>query len=139
MTETLNKYLQIGLFVVLAVSLVLFVVFYINGESMTDTVLTLAYILLVITVALLLTFPVISFIKNPKRGLMFLAVVAGFGILYGISWTMASGDAAADIYLKSGVGSEVSRMIGAGLIMTYILVGLTILSMVYASISRAFK
>lgn len=140
MTDTLNKYLQIGLFVLLAISLVLFVVFYINGESMADTVMYWAYVLCGITVALLIAFPVIFFIQNPKRGLVFLGVVVGFAILYGISYAMADGSISnVTLFEANGVTEGISRMIGAGLIMTYILAGLTVIGLVYAGISKAIK
>lgn len=61
MTDTINKILQIGLLVVFAISAVLFVLFYINGESMTDTVLTWAYILFAFTIVLLIGFPIAFF------------------------------------------------------------------------------
>lgn len=140
MTDTLNKYLQIGLFATLAFSLVLFVFFYINGESMADTVMYWAYILFCITFALLIAFPVIFFIQNPKKGLVFLAVIVGFVVLYGISYLMADGEITnVVLFEKNEITSSISRMIGAGMIMTYILAGLTIAGLVYAGISKAIK
>ena len=139
MTDKVNKILQLGLVVVLAISLVLFVVFYINGESMTETVINWAFVLLGITVVLLFVFPIVGFINNPKAGVKVLIVLAGFAVLYGISWSMASGDNSAAIYEKSAVTTEVSRMIGAALISAYFIVGITLVTMVYASIAKAFK
>lgn len=139
MTDTLNKYLQIGLFVILAISAVLFVFFYINGESMADTVMFWAYILCGITVALLIVFPIIYFVNNPKNSIKFLAVLAGFAILYGISYALASDATNAAVFEKNGIGGGVSRMIGAGMIMTYILAGLAVVGLVYAGISKAIK
>ena len=139
MTNTLNKFLQIGLFVILAVSAVLFVSFYINGESMADTVMYWAYILCGITVLLLVAFPILFFIQNPKKGLKFIAVLAGFGVLYMISYAMASNGIDAPVFEKNGVTEGVSRMIGAGMITTYILAGLAVIGLVYAGISKAIK
>lgn len=140
MTDTLNKYLQIGLYVILAFSLVLFVFFYINGESMADTVMYWAYILCGITVALLIAFPVILFIKNPKKGLIFLAVIVGFAVLYGVSYLLADGEITnVVLFEKNGVTNSISRMIGAGMIMTYILAAFTVVGLVYAGISKAIK
>ncbi len=139
MTNTLNKILQIGLLVIFAISAILFVMFYIQGESMTDTVLTWAYILFGFTVVLLIGFPIAFFIKNPKSGLRILFVIVGFGILYAISYTMASDATNADIYEKASVTPAISKFIGGGLIMTYILVGITILSLVASSVVKLFK
>lgn len=139
MTDTINKILQIGLLVVFAISAVLFVLFYINGESMTDTVLTWAYILFGFTILLLLGFPIAFFIKNPKSGLRMLFVLVGFAILYGISYALASDATNAAIYEKQNVTSGVSQLVGGGLIMTYILVGLALLSLVASSVSKLLK
>lgn len=139
MTDTINKILQIGLWVVLGVSLVMFGFFYVNGEAMTDTVISWAEILLAITVALLIIFPIVYFIKNPKAALRFLLVVAVFGVLFLISYLFAQGDTDAAIYAKEDVTSNLSRLIGSGLIMVYILAGVALLSIVISTIINAFK
>ncbi len=139
MTDTLNKFLQIGLFVVLAVSLVLFALLYINKEPMVPTVMYWAYILFFITVALLLAFPIIYFIKNPKQGIKFLIALVVFAALYGISYALASDSTDALVYELNNVDAGTSRMIGAGMIMTYIIAGIALLGLVYAGISKVFK
>jgi len=65
-----------------------------------------------------------------------LFVIAGFAILYGISYAFASDATNADIYEKMKVTPGISKLIGGGLIMTYILVGITILSLAAASIRK---
>lgn len=140
MTETLNKYLQIGLLSILAFSLVLFVVFYISGESMADTVMYWAYILCGITVLLLIAFPIMFIIQEPKKGLVFLGAIVGFAVLFGISYLMADGEIT-DVVLfeKNSITAGISRVIGAGMIMTYILAALAVVGLVYAGISKAIK
>ena len=139
MTDTINKILQIGLLVLFIISAILFALFYINGDSMTDTVLTWAYILFAFTILLLIGFPIAFFIKNPKSGLRILFVLIGFAVLYGISYSFASDATDAAIYTKQNVSSSISRSIGAGLIMTYILVGITILALFASSVRKYFN
>lgn len=139
MTDTINKILRIGLLVVFAISAVLFVLFYINGESMTDTVLTWAYILFSITVVLLIGFPIAFFIKNPKSGLRILIVIIGFAILYGISYALASDANTGVVYAKANITPAISKFIGGGLIMTYILVGITLVSLAVTGLVEQFK
>lgn len=139
MTETLNKILQIGLVVILGISLVLFVIFYINGESMAVTLMTWAYILFGITVALLIGFPISFFIKNPRKGVKFLIVIAGFVVLFLISYAFASDATNADIYEKASITPRISKLIGGGMIMTYILVGITVITLAVSGIAKAFK
>ncbi|MBE9481444.1 MAG: hypothetical protein IMY69_07085 [Bacteroidetes bacterium] len=139
MTDTFNKILQISLYVILAISVILFVLFYIKGESMTNTVIYWAYILLAITVLLLIGFPIAFFIKNPRKGLTVLFVLIGFIILFGISYLLASDATNAVVYEKMHITANISRLIGAGLIMMYILTGITVLSLIYTGIVNAFK
>ena len=139
MSEKLSKILQIVLYVILGVSLVIYVFFYINGESMTDTVLVWAYILLGLTIISVLVFPIIYFIKNPKAAVQFLLILVGFAILYGVGYMLASNNIDSPIFEKQEISSNLSQMIGAGLITAYILAGLAILAILYASISSAFN
>ncbi len=139
MTKTANRVIQFILWILMAASVVLFVFFYINGEPMADTVLTWAQILLVITVALLIIFPIIHFIKNPKSALKFLIVIAIFGVLFLISYLFATGNIKDDIYVEENITSSVSRIIGSGLIMVYILAGIAVLSIIISAIINAFK
>ncbi len=139
MGDKLNKILQIVLYTILGVSLILYVLFYINGESMTDTVLVWAYILLGLTIVSLLVFPIMYFIKNPKAAVRFLLVLVGFAILYGVGYMLASNSINSQIFEKQDVSSNLSQMIGAGLITAYILAGLAVLAILYSSISSAFN
>jgi len=139
MTTLANRILQVVLFLVLLASLVLFVFFYVKGEGMTETVLAWGQILLMITVALLIIFPIIHFIKNPKALLRFLGVLLVFGVLCLVSWLMASDATQGDIYVEEGITSNLSKLIGTGLIMIYILAGIAVLSIIVSAIINAFK
>ena len=139
MSDTLNKIIQIGLFVILGITVILFAMFYINGESMTDTVMYWAQILLIITVALLLAFPIKHFIEYPKQAVKTLIAIGGFVILYGISYSFASGSTDAAVYEINGISEGISRMIGAGMIMTYIIGAMAILGLIYFGIAKVFK
>ncbi len=131
--------LRIFLAVLLVISAVLFVIFYSQGEEFTNTVLIWAYILLVLTAALTLIFPIVYFISNPKKGRSVLIGLVGFAILYFISYAIADGNTTGTIYEKFHITEATSHFIGAVLYMTFILGGLAILSIVYTGISSLFK
>ncbi len=147
MNEKVNKILQFVLYGLLAVSAVLFVIFYAKGESMTtqegtsmiDTVAYWSYILIGIAVLLIIIFPIVYFIRNPKSALQFLGVIVVFAILYGISYMFASGSIDGTIYEKFDITESVSRFIGSCIITTYIFAGLAVLSIVVFGIINAFK
>ena len=131
--------LRILLAVLLVISAVLFVLFYSTGEEFTNTVMTWAYILLALTTAITIIFPIMHFIFNPKKGKAVIIGLIGFTILYLISYSIAGGSIQGDVYEKFAISEGISRFIGAILYMTYILGGLAILAIFYASISRMFK
>ena len=132
--------LRIFLAVLLVISAVLFVIFYTQGESFTDTVMVWAYILLGITVVITILFPIFFFITNPKKGLTALIGLAGFALLYAIAhFSLASGATPGDVYETFNINEVTSKFIGSILYMTYILGGIAILSIFYAGISSLFK
>lgn len=139
MTTIANRILQIVLVLLLLASLVMFIFFYLNGERMAETVLSWGQILLAITVALVIIFPIISFIRNPKSLLKFLGVIVLFAILCFISWLFSSGATEGDLYVEESITTSISRLIGTGMIMVYILAGIAVLSIIVTSIINAFK
>lgn len=139
MSETVNRILQIGLWLLLGASLVLFGIFYVNGEAKTDLVLMWGQILLIVTAALLIIFPIIQFIRNPKAALKFLIVLVVFGALFFASYLIAQGGTRGDIYEAEGITENLSRLIGSGLIMVYILAGVAVVSIIISAIVNAFK
>ena len=106
---------------------------------MADFVMYWAYILLAITLALLLVFPIKHFIEYPKQGITFLIALGAFLLLYGVSYALASGSTDSDIYEVRGISETISRVIGAGMIMTYIIGALALIILVYFGISKTFK
>jgi len=131
--------LRIFLSVLLVISLIMFVLFYAVGEDYTSMVLTWAYILLALTLAITIIFPIINFITNPKKGKAVLIGLLGFVVLYLIAYSMSSGNVSGDIYEKFNITAAVSRFIGAMLLMTYFLGGIALLSVIYSGISGFFK
>jgi len=131
--------LRIFLAVLLAISAVLFVIFYAKGEDFATTVMTWAYILLAITVIITIVFPIAFFIMNPKKGKSVLIALVGFVVLYFIAYSMSTGNISGEVYEKFDISEATSRFIGAMLYMSYIMGGLTILAIVYAGVSSLFK
>ncbi len=139
MKDNTARILRIFLTVLLVISVVLFIMFLVQGESFTSTVLTWAYILLAFTATITLIFPLIYFIMNPGKAKTMLIGIVGFAVLFFIAYSISTGSIVGDVYEKFAITESASRIIGASLLMTYILGGLTVLSIVYAGISNLFK
>lgn len=96
------------------------------------------YALIVIAIGAAIIFPIIHALGKPKAlvksaiGIGIIAVL--FGIAYALSGSEVTLKAAAQ-----GVDGSGSKLIGAGLIMFYIVLVLAVLAIIYSEISKAFS
>jgi len=109
-----------------------------------DIGLWLAYLMTAVGILALLYFAVMrfvtQFISNPKKALTSLFVVLGFVVMFVAAYLLSSStDLSPEILEKSGASSTTSKFIGAGLISTYILFGLVLLTLVYVEVAKVFK
>ena len=147
-----TKVLTIILWVILAISAVLVVSLMVNLGEDTDPAMNSwinnniiwTYILLVVGAGIALlagVFQMISDIGAAKKGLLALAFIAVIAI---VSYVLAS-DAipqfiGVDKYLSDGsLTPGIAKLVDAGLIATYLLFGIAILSVVWSSISNVLK
>lgn len=154
MSNTLSKVLSIFLYTLLAICAVLFIL-YIAEEVSTEIMMYWMYILLILAVASAVIFPIIHLIFNPKGGIKTFITIVLLIAFVGIAYSLASDEVlrwpnSTTFYRKlySDIGNEaelwkqVSTMsvrVGTGIITTYILVGLVVLSIVYTEISKFFR
>lgn len=138
MTEKIGKLLQIFLYVLMGLSALIIVLFYAEVSSV-DVIIYWAYILLILTIAISIISPIIFYIKNPSKAKTVLTGIIIFAILFVIAYFLASGNIEGDIYKKYAITESSSQFIGAMLITTYIIGGLAILAIIYASIAKFFK
>lgn len=99
----------------------------------------LTYISLGLAAFFTILFPFVNMIINPKKGLMALAVIAAFGILFALSFSFATGETDASYYEEFNIDSTWSRLIGASIYLTYIILGLSVTSLLVAWVLKFFK
>lgn len=149
----ISKILTIVLWVILAVSAVIIVSMMANiSENSADPVmggwintnLVWAYILLFVGAGIALfsgVFQMVSDFATAKKGLI---AIAAF-VVVALAAYMLSTDAMPNFigverFIAEGtLTPQVSRLVDTGLYATYILFGLAIVSIVWSSISKAFK
>jgi hypothetical protein len=105
---------------------------------MLDFGFYLFYALLIIAVALTVVFPIIHVLREPSTILRSAIGVGVIVVLFVISYAMSD----SEVNLKAaalGVTPTSSKLIGAGLIMFYITLVLSVLALIYSEISKAFK
>lgn len=147
---------QIFYWVLLAVSVLLIVLFYVkNGDispedpfskQMSDFgpilnyYLFWGYILVGLAVFFTVIFPLVNMILNPKSGLKTLAALAVFGILLFIGYQLAD-DTVMNLpgYTGSDNVPETLKLTGMGIYTMYFMLGGAILAMVFSTVSKVFK
>jgi len=105
---------------------------------MLDLGFYIFYALLFIAVAATVIFPILHMLKEPKALLESAIGIGVLLVLFGISYAMSG----SEVNLKAaalGVTETSSKLIGAGLIMFYIALVLSVLALIYSEISNAFK
>jgi len=138
MTDKSGKILKWVLSLILAVSAVMGLLFYMDVIA-DDLLIYWGYILVIITAVITIIFPLVYLLLNLKTSVKFLLILALLVVLGIISYAISGNEFTSLQLEKMEITADTSRWVGAGLIFTYILAGLTVISIVYASISRIFK
>ncbi len=96
------------------------------------------YILLFVALVAAVVLPLLQIAQNPKSLVKSGVGVAGLAVLFIISYALSGSEVTAK-YTAMGVGEGSSKLIGAGLIMFYIILIAAILGMVFSEINKALK
>lgn len=138
MTILASKILRIFLAVLLALSALLAILFFVDVVS-DDILIYWGYFLVIFTAVITILFPIVAMIMNPKNSIK-IFIALGLMVIIAIIAYSLSQVGFTDLQLeKLEVTADTSKYVGAGLIFTYILAGLAVLTIIYASISRIFK
>ncbi len=138
MTVLASKVLRIFLAVLLAISALLAILFFVNVVS-DDLLIYWGYFLVIFTAVITILFPIVSMIMNPKNSIKIFIAIGVMVVLAIISYSLATVGLTDHQLEKLGVTAGTAKYVGAGLIFTYILAALAVLSIIYASISKLFK
>jgi len=107
----------------------------------TDIALVWAYILVIFTLVIALVFSLIFMFSNTKSLVRGLFVLIGAAILVGVAYMLGS-DTPLEIIGYEGTDNkdpQVLRLVDMGLISTYFVLGLIVLSILYSEIAKYFK
>jgi hypothetical protein len=106
--------------------------------SIVSLGLIITYILLGLSVVLMILMPVFNAIGNPRTLLQGLYGLIFIGIVFGISVVFSNADQGA-FFSRFGYGPVMSKIIGAGLISMYILLVLSVLTMLITEVLNIFR
>ncbi|MDP3462622.1 MAG: hypothetical protein Q8S18_07530 [Bacteroidales bacterium] len=138
MIDKLSKYVSWVMIGLMVVSVALGLLFYSSGIT-ESVLLRWGYILLVIAVIVAVVSPIFSYIQNPKNAVKLLLSL-GIIVLVAIIAYSFSGNSFSNIKLEQmNITAQTSRLVGMGLLFTYITAGFAILAVIYSSISKLLK
>src|SRR5690349_16274692 len=103
-----------------------------------DIGLYLNDILLIVSIAALFLLEIFNLIKDPKALVKTGILIVGLLVLFFISYSVSSGAVTAK-YTAMGVDEGSSKLIGAGLVMLYIFLFVSIAAMVLSEVYKLFK
>lgn len=105
---------------------------------MLDFGLYAFYVLLAVAILAAIVFPIINGIKSPKE---LKGSLIGLGVLlviFVISYAVSSSEVSSR-QMSLGVDETEMKLIGAGILMFYITLFLSIIGLIYSEISKALK
>lgn len=138
MSDKLSKIVQWFLYAMLGISALFGVLFYMGSVS-EDLLLTWGYILLGVTILATLLAALSNILLKPKGSLKILVIVAVMVVVAIVSYALSSNEFSAAQLEKMQITAATSKMVGAGLVFTYILAIVALLAIVYSAVSRIFK
>jgi hypothetical protein len=109
------------------------------NSSALNPFFNLTYVLLGATVLFAILFPLITLASDFKKGIKIIISLVILLGLFGITYSLASDSIVGDVYEKLAITPQVSKLVGAGIMMTYVLAVLAVLAVVVTSISSIFK
>lgn len=137
MSEGLSKTLSIVLYVLMGISALLGILFYVDSVS-AETLIYWCYALFALGTIAAIVFPIIQMAKNPKGAKSALIGVIALAVVFGVSYALG-GDEMNDSYREFISGPGESKMVSAGLISFYILSLVAIAVTVLSGVSKMFK
>ena len=126
------------LYLLLLLSVIPGILFY-TGAVDTDVFLNWGKFMLIAGVVVILIAPVFTFLNNPQNLVKMLVSIVLFAVVIGVSYTLATNQLSNLQLEEYGITAETSRLVGMGLIATYITFALAVLAILYSMVIKPFK
>ena len=138
MTVLASKILRIFLGVLLAVSALLAILFFLDIVS-DDLLIYWGYFLVIFAAAITILFPLAHLVMNPKNSIKIFIALGLMVVLAIVSYSVSQVGLSDLALEKLETTAETAKYVGAGLIFTYILAAFAVLAIIFSSISKLFK
>ena len=126
------------LYLLLLLSVIPGILFY-TGAVDTDVFLNWGKFMLIVGVVIILIAPVFTFLNNPQNLVKMLISIVLFAVVIGVSYVLATNQLSSLQLEEYGITPETSRLVGMGLIATYITFALAVVAILYSMVIKPFK
>ncbi|UBM62322.1 hypothetical protein LA303_13125 [Candidatus Sulfidibacterium hydrothermale] len=126
------------LYVLLVLAVIPGVAFY-AGVMSTDTFLNWGKFMLILGVAVIILAPIYTIIVNPKNLVKMLISIVILAVILGVSYSFATNQLTPLQLETYKITPETSKLVGMGLIASYITFGLSIIAILYSGVVKIFK
>ena len=126
------------LYLLLLLSVIPGILFY-TGAVDTDVFLNWGKFMLIAGVVVILIAPVFTFLNNPQNLVKMLISIVLFAVVIGVSYVFATNQLSSLQLEEYGITPETSRLVGMGLIATYITFALAVVAILYSMVIKPFK
>lgn len=126
------------LYLLVALVFISGLLFYTSSIS-TELFIDWAILLLILGVIIMIISPIYGYISHPKNVVKLLISIGLFVVILIIGYSLAGNKFTTLRLDELKVTAETSKLVGMGLIVTYIALALAFLAVIYASIVKAFN
>lgn len=135
--KALNTGLTVGAFVLGVVGLIMGLMIMAGDESVIGSAITLSMVLMGIAAGVAVIFGLVHLVSNFKRNIPMIIGAIGFIILAAICYSLASGDLMSTY--DETITESTSKLSGAGLLLTYVLIIAALVMSVVGEVLKIFK
>ena len=126
------------LYALLLVGAIPGILFY-AGAMGTDAFLGWGKFMFILGVAVLVLTPIYTIVNNPKNLIKMLISIVVLAVILAVSYAFATNHMSALQLETNKISAETSRLVGMGLIATYITLVLSVIAILYSGIVKMFK
>lgn len=138
MKDNIAKITKWILYALIAVATISGFLFYTDMFS-TDLFLNLGIFITIVGLLIMFISPIYGFVTNPQN-LKALLISLGVGVVIIIISYALAGNEYSKLQLEQyGITAQTSKLVGMGLIATYIMFGLAVLAFIYSAITKALN
>lgn len=138
MADKTSKIVSWVLYGLMAVSVLLGILFY-TGSVDSGTLIQWGYILTIVTVLIAIASPVYGFIQSPGNLIKIVVSVGLVAVIGIISYVLAGNTFSASKLEVLNITAQTSKIVGMGLLFTYITAVIAILAVLFSSVYKIFK